>query len=417
MFTIKYHFETAVSDYVFSGGKVTSKEPIMYRKFTGKRIFTGTHWAPQGSVLIIDENEKVIDILPDTESGDDIQKLPGILCPGFINAHVHVELSHMKGVIKKGTGLVNFLLEVVKGRRADDDQIKKAMIAADHEMWKNGIVAAGDICNTKDSMQVKSVSSIHWNNFVEVLNLKDDKSSEALSKYADIADAFRLIKNDITLSNTALSPHSPYSVSAQTFELINNITAGKTISMHNQECAAENDIYISGGGEFLKLYQFFGLNDSPLHTTGQSSIKSVLPYFNRSQRIILVHNTYTSEEDINFIMEYAVANELDIYFCLCPNANLYIENNLPDVSLMIKKKLNIILGTDSYSSNQQLSIAAEIATLLHNFPAIELSEILQWATLGGAKALRVDDVFGSFTIGKKPGVVMLDSDFNALKIV
>ena len=388
----------------------------MYRKFTSKRIFTGFSWAPEHSVLIIDNNGLVAGILPSAESGDDILHLDGILCPGFVNTHVHLELSHMKGAIAKGTGLVNFLLEVVKGRTVSEELMIKAMMDAETEMWNNGIVAAGDICNTTISSTAKNKSEIKWQNFIEVLNLFDEKAHEAISKYSEVAETFLRNKEGTPYAGTALSPHSPYSVSATAFALINAATRGKTVSMHNQECQAENDLYISGKGDFLKLYQFFGLAGSPIKPTGKSSIRSVLPFFNQQQRIILVHNTFTTAEDIDFAMDYCRENGLEIYFCLCPNANLYIENQLPDVTLLMEKNLLLTLGTDSYSSNQQLSIAAEIATIKARFPAIELSEILGWATFNGAKALKIDDEYGSFTIGKKPGVVLLDNQFTPHKI-
>jgi cytosine/adenosine deaminase-related metal-dependent hydrolase len=323
----------------------------------------------------------------------------------------------MKGIVPKATGLVNFLLEVVKKRGFEGKDISNAMAEADAEMWANGIVAAGDVCNTIDTCQVKSSSRIYWRNFIEVLNLNDEKAAEAIAKYSGIARFFQQNSNKMLVSSGSLSPHSPYSVSAETFALINESTAGQTISMHNQESGAENELYISGTGDFLKLYKFFGLKDLPLRVTGQSSIQSVMPYFTKQQRIILVHNTFTTEDDIDIVMEHAANHQLQIFFCLCPNANLYIENKLPDIKMLWKKNIPIALGTDSYSSNQQLSIAAEVATIQSHYPEIDLAAILGWATLGGARALDVADQFGSFEKGKNPGVLLLDDSFKVLKLV
>jgi cytosine/adenosine deaminase-related metal-dependent hydrolase len=389
----------------------------MHRKFTSDRIFTGSGWAPENSVLLLDDQNMVIDILPVAEAGPGIEKLDGIICPGFINAHVHLELSHMKGLIPRSTGLVNFLLEVVKKRGFEENVISSAMAAAEEEMWVNGIVAAGDICNTADSRQVKSSSRICWKNFIEVLNLHDEKAKEAIAKYTGVAGLFQQNSIRTQISSTSLSPHSPYSVSPATFALINESTAGQTISMHNQESGAENELYISGNGDFLKLYQFFGLKDLPLHVTGKSSLQSIIPFFNKQQRIILVHNTFTTEQDIDVVMEHAENYQLQIFFCLCPNANLYIESKLPDVKMLLEKNVPIALGTDSYSSNQQLSIAAEVAAIHNHFPEIDLSVILGWATFGGAQALGVADEFGSFEKGKKPGVLLLNDNFEVLRLV
>jgi cytosine/adenosine deaminase-related metal-dependent hydrolase len=106
-----------------------------------------------------------------------------------------------------------------------------------------------------------------------------------------------------------------------------------------------------------------------------------------------------------------------IHFCICANANLYIENRMPPVELLIKNKAEIVLGTDSYSSNWQLSIASEIRTIRKEMKEIPLQLILQWATINGARALERDDVLGSFEPGKKPGIVLLDNSLQARKII
>src|SRR6185437_3156496 len=98
-----------------------------------------------------------------------------------------------------------------------------------------------------------------------------------------------------------------------------------------------------------------------------------------------------------------------ISFCLCPNANLYIENALPPVRLFLNNNCNIVLGTDSLASNHQLDILAEIKTIAKKFPEIKTETLLKWATINGAKALQMENEFGSFDKGKKPGVVLIEN--------
>jgi cytosine/adenosine deaminase-related metal-dependent hydrolase len=69
---------------------------------------------------------------------------------------------------------------------------------------------------------------------------------------------------------------------------------------------------------------------------------------------------------------------------------------------------NIVLGTDSLASNDQLSILAEIKTLQQNFKELDLAVLLKWATSNGAKALQMDKNLGSFEKGKQPGVLLID---------
>ncbi|MES1181568.1 MAG: amidohydrolase family protein, partial [Flavobacterium sp.] len=140
----------------------------------------------------------------------------------------------------------------------------------------------------------------------------------------------------------------------------------------------------------------------------KSSLQTWLPYFDKQQSIILVHNVTTTTDDIEFIKQQTANDHQQAFLCLCPNANLYISNTLPDVDLFVNRQLDIVLGTDSLASNQQLDILTEIKMLQEHFPEIELATMLRWATINGAKALQVDDELGSFEKGKKPGVVLIE---------
>jgi len=111
----------------------------------------------------------------------------------------------------------------------------------------------------------------------------------------------------------------------------------------------------------------------------------------------------------------SVKNGLKLVWCLCINANLYIENKVPPAEMLMKHDCPIVLGTDSYSSNWQLSIAKEMQSLKNKFPSLSIQTILQWATSNGAKALQWDDELGSFEKGKNPGVAVIDSKFETSK--
>ena len=120
--------------------------------------------------------------------------------------------------------------------------------------------------------------------------------------------------------------------------------------------------------------------------------------------MLLVHNTFTTEED----MLFAGNQPMDISWCLCINANQYIENAMPPIELLRKNRCKIVLGTDSLASNHSLSILDEMKTITKHFPSIPVSELLKWATLNGAKALGMENQFGSFEKGKQPGVLLIE---------
>lgn len=380
-----------------------------YQKFSADEVFDGYRFWGAGQVLILDENGQVEAIVPKAEAGEDIIHHTGILIPGLINGHCHLELSHLKDVIPPHTGLIEFLCSVVTKRDFPPTIIQQRIIEAEKEMWDNGIAAVGDIGNTADTASVKSNSRIYWQNFVEVLGITDEKAEQNMSHYQAQADSLSAAcVNRGYQCRTSLVPHAPYTISPDTFRRINKATVGQVISLHNQEHPAEDELYRSGGGEYLRLFRIFGIETSPFPVTGMSSIRSCLPFFDQGQTIFLIHNTYMPEEDIIWANEYAAAHGLQLVYCFCINANLYIENKTPPIDLFIKHNCQIILGTDSYSSNWQLSIAKEIAAIRLHFPHIPLETILGWATMNGARALRWDKELGSFEKGKNPGVVVLE---------
>jgi len=389
---------------------------MAYRKFKADQLFDGYKLHGPDKVLVTDETGKIIELVNESEAGEDIQSLSGILSPGLINCHCHLELSHLKNVIPPHTGLIDFLCSVVTKRDFSPKIIQQDIIKAEKEMYENGVVAVGDIGNTADTADVKSKSKIRWHNFVEVLSFTDEKAEENVEHYKQIAQTFNLQPSTFNIQHrTSLVPHAPYTISPKTFKLINELTKDQVISIHNQEHPAEDELYKTGGGDYLKLFKIFGINESPFPVTGKSSIRSVLPHFNNGQTIFLIHNTFMPEEDVVFAKEYAEANGLKLVWCLCVNANLYIENKTPPIEIFIKDDCQIVLGTDSYSSNWQLSIAKEMQSLKNEFPSLSLETILQWATLNGAKALQWDEELGSFEKGKRPGVVVIDPSFKASK--
>ena len=141
--------------------------------------------------MITDEQGLVLDIVTIDHAGDDIEQLNGILSPGLINCHCHLELSHLKNIIPPHTGLIDFLCSVVTKREAHphSNEIKQLAIEnAEKEMYNNGIVAVGDIGNTADTATVKRNSKLRWQNFVEVLGFYDAKAEENIKQYQGIAN-------------------------------------------------------------------------------------------------------------------------------------------------------------------------------------------------------------------------------------
>ena len=379
----------------------------MYRKISADKIFNGYQFLQQ-QVLITDAAGVIVDIIDEKESGDDVEKLNGILCPGFINAHCHLELSHMKGHIPKHTGLVDFVLKVVNERHFNDTEVLAAIEKGEDEMLQNGIVAVGDICNNTHTIPQKNKERLAYHNFIEASGFVPAFVKERFEKSVSILEAYKGQQTTDNRQRSTITPHAPYSVSPEMFAMINEFPNNNLLTIHNEEAAAENEFFEKGTGDFLRLYQQMGIDISFFKPTGKTSLQTWLPYFTKAQSIILVHNVCTSSEDLSFIKRTTNNQQRTTFFCLCPNANLYISNSLPDVKMLMQYTDNIVLGTDSLASNDQLSILAEIKTLQNNFENLDLTTLLKWATNNGSRALQMDDRLGSFEKGKQPGVILID---------
>ncbi len=376
----------------------------MIKKLKARSIFNGTEMLPANYVLEIGADGSIIACRPEEPGEAGIEFLDGILCPGFINCHCHIELSHLKNKIEKHTGLVNFVQQVMQQRNEEPYLKEEAMKLALEELESGGTVAIGDICNSTDSLLLKKEGTMHWQNFIEVSGFVPAGAKQRFDAGMQLLKKFYAAA---ALGQHSLTPHAPYSVSQQLFSLINAATPGEILSIHNQEAAAEDKFFKFKEGEFLDLYKNLNLDISYFKPTKKSSLQNWLPEFTQAQRIIAVHNSFINQEDLDFIKNNPAFAQLS--FCICINANLYIENTLPPVEMLHKNLVHLVIGTDSYASNEALSVIEEINSLLKHFQQIELAEILKWATFNGAATLGLSNMLGSFDAGKKPGVVLLRS--------
>jgi cytosine/adenosine deaminase-related metal-dependent hydrolase len=377
---------------------------MSYRKFQATQLFTGTQMLGDTAVLITDQNGKIGEIIDSRDAGEDIQKLEGILSPGFINCHCHLELSHMKGLIPEQTGLVDFVFKVVTERHFAEEEILEAIEKTETEMIVNGTVAVGDICNNLLTLPQKAKDRLAYYNFIETSGWLPSIAETRFERSNTFYKTFQQLQTKDRRLQTALSPHAPYSVSDALWNLMQPHFAGKTITIHNQETAFEDELFVQGKGDFTRMYELMKLDNSFFSPPGKSSLQSYFPRLSDADQVILVHNTFTTEEDIRFVQ----AERENVNWCLCINANQYIEKAVPPVDLMRKYNCSIVIGTDSLASNHSLSILDELKTIRRHFPAIPVNELLGWATCNGAKALQMDQQLGSFEKGKMPGVVLIE---------
>lgn len=383
---------------------------MSYLKFQADNIFTGTEMLNCNKVLIANEQGIIEDIVDEKDAGENIQKLTGIISPGFINCHCHLELSHLKSVIPEHTGMVDFILGVLQNRFSPKEIIQDAIEKAEAEMIENGIVAVGDICNTTNTINQKKKNNLYYHNFIEISGFVPQKAQERFDEGEKIYNEF---VNHFP-NSTTLVPHAPYSVSSNLFELISKSSKEKISTIHNQESNEENEFFQKGTGDFIRLYKSLGIDISFFSPTKKTSLQSVISYLNNTSKTILVHNVFTSKNEVTEVN--SIANT-QFYLCLCVLANRYITNTFPTEIDFKANSKNVVLGTDSLASNRSLNILSEINAMKENYQNLSGAELLQFATFNGALALGIDNKYGSFKRGKQPGIILIEDLFKSKKII
>lgn len=325
--------------------------------------------------------------------------LEGILSPGFVNAHCHLELSALKGLVPEHTGMTGFAANIVSKRKNILSEKNQAAIeSALHEMWQSGTQAVGDICNeSTTAAPKKAFNRLFCYNFIEVFGMRESIADSIWEQALQTCSLF-VGKNQ----QTNLTLHAPYSISASLLEKVKTYFLqknDKVVSIHLLESKAERAIFEEKTGDFVDLYRNIGIDFEGFPT--QSPIEYVLSPFQKKQALILVHNTEITEAEIQWIISHFP----NAFFCLCPRSNLFIHNTFPDINLFLKFTNRVCLGTDSLASNHSLEMLAEINAIQKNFPDVSFHTLLTWLITNGAAALQKNEDLGHFEIGKNTGLI------------
>ena len=371
------------------------------KSFTADYVFPVCADPIKNGVVTVDDLGKIISVTDShaTHAGNvHLEHFKGIICPGFVNTHCHLELSHLKDKLVSGRGLINFIKDIQAVRTADKSVILKAAEKADAEMYENGIVAVGDISNSNASISIKAKSKIYYHTFVEAFSFLPEKAQETFDKSLSLLKEFKP-------QSCSVTPHAPYSVSKELFKLIKKYSDNNTnlLSIHNQESEDENKFYRYRLGGFIEMYEHFGIDISFFKSQARNSLQSILPLLTNKQDILFVHNTCTNLKDIYFIKRF----DRKVHFCFCPGANLYIEKRLPKIDLFVDQGFNLTLGTDSLASNTKLCILNEMRLIQQKFPTVSTEKLIEWGTLNGAKFLGISDEKGTIEEGKTPGLNLI----------
>lgn len=364
-----------------------------------RKIASNWLWTPEGflrrPLVTLDDGGRILDVrtcdAPDREPFTEFHA--GLLTPGFVNAHCHLELSALRGRIPEGCGFAGFARAMGEVRGlADEEERRAAIAAADAEMTRGGIVAVGDIANGEAAFDVKSADRIAYRTFAEFFGLR-----------TMAADSLRPL---LRHPRTSLTPHSVYSVQDAPFRAL-CAEGTAPLSIHFMESPAEAELF-AGRGPLHEWYARAGFACDFLHygSPAERLVRSIPA----ERPLILVHACCVGEEEVRRILAHFTA---PVYWCLCPRSNRYISRLEPPVALLRSLGARICLGTDSLASNRSLSLLDELRAL----GGVPLRESLRWATLGGAEALGLDDALGTVAPGKRPGLNLLTGlDFERMAL-
>jgi len=337
----------------------------------------------------------------------------GILVPGFVNCHSHLELSCLKGKIPRGTGLARFLKGLKQERSCiDEASASQAMQEADRQMRREGIRVCGDVSNTGISFPIKAESPLYYHTFVEVFGFT---SREIEQKHREAGLLLHRLKEEYGLPGDMV-PHAGYSADYRLMRrIIASMDLSKAIlSMHYRESSSWKELMIR---TMIRLRYLFGkgkLEVPHWGVFGLRKLAQVLKDYTGDLQLLLVHNRFAGKKDV----DYASRTFARVAWVFCPRSNLYIHNDLPNLPLFFHSGHSIALGTDSLASNESLSMLEELKVVQERFPRIPFESMLGWATMQGAQALGVDQDFGSFLPGSHPGINLIKPfDFKNMRLL
>ncbi|MBL7889232.1 MAG: amidohydrolase family protein [Bacteroidia bacterium] len=377
------------------------------RQFSADYIFPiNAAPIPNGVITVDDDGTITSPPAPLLGNERGVTHLKGILCPGFVNTHCHLELSHMKKQVSENKGMTGFIGELISKRNNfTEEEIENRIALAEQEMICSGVVAVGDISNNNSTFKQKAKGNLAYHTFIEIFSLDPSKAEQTYQSGKKLEEE---LKRSSINNHVSVSPHAPYTMSLELLNLINEDAKANNniITIHNQESAGENELFESNTGVMYDAFKNMGINPTFMRKTGKNALESTLPYLKDAKKILLVHNTFTTQKEIHWIKSNISDLTSNIYFCTCPNANLYIENRLPDYQLFINENCKVTVGTDSLASNWSLSVLDELKTISKHHPGIELNTLLTWATKNGAEFLGFDQL-GTLEKGKRPGLNLL----------
>ncbi len=310
----------------------------------------------------------------------------GLLLPGLVNAHTHLELSGMAGLAKPEGDFVSWLEKLV-ALRPDILHLNgaRATREAIEFLAGNGTALVGDITNTGKAAHALAQAGLSAVSFYEALGAVLAEPPEAAVEW----------KGPV-LKGSAVAAHAPYSVPLERLASLKARAGDLPFCMHLAESKAEMEFIAGHGPQSERLHRFLaarGLRREELNLAADTPLGQVEAANALDEATLLVHGVQLTRDEVQRIAQAGAS------LCLCPRSNLGLTNAVAPVEALMAAGVNLALGTDSLASAPDLSLWAEMTALASAKPDLNPEAILVMATLGGAHALGQAGRFGVLAEG------------------
>ena len=351
----------------------------------------------EGAILKIDDQGSIAGVY----SQEHAEKYParhynGLLCPGFINAHTHIELSALRNLVPEGAGMARFGRAVVEQRKElGFMERKNAQLEAVQEAWREGVVGWGDVANTDEAISAKKLfhgQASHT--FVEVLSADANKADAAYQQGEEL-----LLHHRSRKLNASLAPHAVYSVSRELFNYLYAVPEKAPLSIHFLESNDELELFERGSGPLADLLQRWEL---PLPSPDETLWDRLMPPEGQQPKCLFVHLTEAVLTDLQ-----AIGKLFDAWYCLCPRSNWQIHRALPELNLFTAHPQRLLFGTDSRASAPDLNVLNEYLYLYSRGEYEDFVGFLQAVTRNAADFFGWE-AYGRLSSGKQPGIVLIE---------
>jgi aminodeoxyfutalosine deaminase len=314
----------------------------------------------------------------------------GVLLPGLVNAHCHLELSHLAGRLSGGRGFVEWIRELVARRSKDAGEVREACRAAIASLAETGTVAVGDVSNSLLHLDLLVEARVRAVVFHELIGWDPARADALLAEARELAAG--LPPEALRGVSVRRAAHAPHSVSARLLRAL--VAEGGPASLHLAESADEARFLADGGGDWPGFLTERGLAGVRFDPPGVSPVAYADALGVLHPSLVAAHCVQANDDDLDRLAARGV------HAALCPRSNLALGNGLPPLDRMLARGVRLCLGSDSLASVASLDLLQDVAALHGAFPAVPAEALVTMATLGGALALGQDDL-GALEPGRR----------------